>query len=102
MKPAILDSGAEADILDASLYYELEREGLGYAFLREVEEAIQQIKNWPAMFQVLEPPYRGCFLDRFPYCLIYRDEASYVYIVSVVHQSRHTGYWQERLKDLPE
>ena len=100
VKPAILDSGA--DILDASLPYELEREGPGYTFLREVEEAIQQIKNWPVLFQVLEPPHRGCLLDRFPYRLIYRDEASYVYIVSVVHQSRHPGCWQERLKHLPE
>jgi plasmid stabilization system protein ParE len=99
MKHVTIDPRAEADILQASLYYEIEKKDLGFAFAEEVEEAIQQIRNWPAMFSFIEAPYRGCYLEKFPYTIIYRDEESYLFIVSVVHQRRHPDYWKERLKE---
>ena len=98
MKRIIIDPLAESEILDASLYYEFEKEGLGFEFTREVEESIKQISNWPTMYQFIEEPYHGCFLDRFPYTIIYRNEKDFVYIVSVVHQSRHPDHWKDSLK----
>jgi plasmid stabilization system protein ParE len=98
MKRVVIDSLAETDILDASLYYELEKEGLGFSFTYEVEEAVKQIQKWPEMFQFIEDPYRGYFLEKFPYTIIYRDEKDYLYIVSVVHQSRHPDHWKDNLK----
>jgi hypothetical protein len=98
MKRAIIDPLAEMDMLDASLYYESEKEGLGFSFTDEAEEGIKQIQKWPEMFQFIEKPYRGYFLEKFPYTIIYRDERDYVYIVSVVRQSRHPDHWKDNLK----
>ena len=38
---------AEQELNEAAAYYEAESHGLGVAFLREVEHAIQQVLEYP-------------------------------------------------------
>lgn len=101
MKKEIIDPLAKADIREAVLFYEDEKEGLGFALNDTIKDGIEQICKWPAMYPFIKEPYRGLFLEKFPYTIIYRIESDFVYIASVVHQSRHPDYWKNRLKNRP-
>lgn len=87
---------AEAELDDATLYYEQAVPGLGEQFRGEVERAARQLGRMPLLWPEVWPPVRRCLLSRFPYALIYSVEADYVFVIAVAHQHRKPGYWQDR------
>jgi plasmid stabilization system protein ParE len=88
---------AEADIADAYGYYEQQRPGLGEEFMRSLDAAIQLILRTPAMYRVIEAPFRRGLLRRFPYAVFYEYDAGVVTIHGVVRTARHPSVWQDRL-----
>lgn len=68
---------ARAEYLDAATFYESRRPGLGAAFTREVESAIERIADSPERWRAIEQDH--------------------VLIVAVAHASRKPGYWRSRL-----
>ena len=89
--------GAEGDLWDAVVYYEERASGLGDAFLDEVEQAVQRVREFPTSWTIYEGEYRRCLLRRFPYGLIYRVEPLRVFIIAVAHLRREPGYWHTRV-----
>ncbi len=67
---------AESELLDAARYYEGRREGLGLSFLAEVRRCIGLILANPQIGTLLEDDVRRKTLHRFPYNLLYMQEAS--------------------------
>ena len=65
-----------------------------YSFVIEIEEATDRILRDPETPREFEPGFRKMRLDSFPYTLIYTIQHEYVWIVSLVHQSRHPDYWK--------
>ena len=41
MKKVIIDPAAKTDILDAALFYEDEKDGLGFAFSKTIKKSIE-------------------------------------------------------------
>lgn len=89
---------AALELVDASVYYDRQREGLGDEFLDEVRAAEQRILSAPEGWTLLGDEVRRCPLRRFPYALLYRkvnDEL--LEIIAVMHLRRKPGYWAGRL-----
>jgi len=91
---------AEREIETAADYYEKQEAGLGLRFVLELQRAIKFILQFPNAWSPISKRARRCVLRRFPYNVIYSVHQDTVTIVTVVHQRRDPGKWQELLKEL--
>ena len=89
------DRAARADLRQAALWYEEQRDGLGIRFAAEVSRAIELILRAPERWPVRQGTHRYV-LRRFPYTIAYRASAGEVLIVAVAHQHLDPGSWDER------
>ena len=81
----ILEVKAEAniEIIDAYLFYEENRTGLGEEFLEHLETYFNRITKNPKHFPQKRQPYREAFIKRFPFLIIYEISGDKVIIYSV-------------------
>lgn len=89
---------ADAELREATNWYEGRRDGLGGEFMHEVERAIQRILDSPQGHTPLGRDTRICRLKRFQYGLVYVVDDVEITIVAVMHLHRRPGYWKKRLK----
>ena len=87
---------AESDIEDAAVWYEKQREGLGYDFLDEVLTTCETISENPILYPVIHRHTRRAVIHRFPFGIYYRIEEEIIVVVAVMHGSRHPKHWQKR------
>lgn len=92
----IYASGVLEEVSESAAYYEEEVEGLGKAFLRKVNDAVNDVKENPLRYRIFENEYRRHLLSRFPFAILYRIVGSKIYIVAVMHCKRAPYYWKER------
>lgn len=81
-------ASAENDLLEAYLWYEQIREGLGIRFENDFRDAISQLEENPYNCQIRYDGTRIVFLKIFPYGIHYRIRESQVQVASVFHTSR--------------
>lgn len=98
MHPLVISEDARLDILEAILWYENQRTGLGYDFELCLEVAFNQIQRNPLLFEKRYKEIRIHFLDRFPYGIHYLSEQDVIRIFGVFHTSRNPNNWPDRLK----
>lgn len=96
MKPLEIRAEAELDIIEAALWYENERAGLGAEFSLEVEQAVARIAEAPLAFREREIGMRMAMVDRFPYGIYFLDEADKIVLFSVLHLHRDPDVWRRR------
>jgi plasmid stabilization system protein ParE len=84
---------ARAELKDAAAHYEMELEGLGRVFKREVRQAASRISAFPYGWTRERGDVRRYVLHRFPYKILYAIEQDYIYILAVAHQHRRPDYW---------
>ena len=70
MKIKILQS-AESEIADGMDYYNKQYPGLGYEFATEIKKSITAIKSYPKAWAKYHDDFRKCFVNRFPYAVLY-------------------------------
>ena len=87
---------AKTEFNEAIDYYEEYEQGLGYDFVIEVFESIQNIVNYPTAWPVIGEDVRRCLVNRFPYGIIYSIEQDEIFILAVMHLRRHPDYWKNR------
>lgn len=87
---------AQAELSDASTYYETTVPGLGEDFLDEFHGTIERIARHSKIGVLVEAPHRRVILNRFPYSVYYRVIGSTLRITAVSHQHRKPGYWVTR------
>ena len=87
---------AEAELEDASLFYESRMPGLGKSFAAEVERTIYLIREFPDAGSPNGLTRRRVLVARFPYSVVYRRDVDSIVIVAVAHQRRRPGYWRRR------
>ncbi|TAN45561.1 MAG: type II toxin-antitoxin system RelE/ParE family toxin [Nitrospirae bacterium] len=88
---------AEVEFTEAIDYYEECEQVLGYDFSIEVFTSIKNIANYPNAWPVIEEDIRRCFVNRFPYGIVYSIESDQVFILAVMHLRRHPDYWKKRI-----
>ncbi len=90
---------AKAEIKEAAEYYEGCKEGLGQAFLVEIESTIKRISQSPLTWRKISGQFRRCLTKRFPYGIIYSAEENEIFIAAVMHLKRKPEYWKKRIKN---
>jgi plasmid stabilization system protein ParE len=91
-----LQSGAEADLADALLWYEEQAAGLGLQFLRAVEARFASIVRSPELYPVVFRGVRRALVRRFPYSVFYRVDPDAITVLACVHSRSHPRRWQSR------
>jgi toxin ParE1/3/4 len=87
---------AKAEFVEATVFYESRRVGLGNSFAAEVERTIALIRSHPDVGGPGRLRRRRMSLLGFPYSVVYRYDLESVQILAVAHQSRRPGYWRHR------
>ena len=68
----VVRADAEADILDAALWYEQRAPGLGTEFLLAVDGTLAEVARLPERFPVVYRESRRALLRRFPLRRLFR------------------------------
>ncbi|NKB35873.1 MAG: type II toxin-antitoxin system RelE/ParE family toxin [Gammaproteobacteria bacterium] len=87
---------AEADLEEASVWYQQQRRGLGYEFLDEVVTLLHSIQQNPVAYPIVHRNTRPALTKRFPFGAFYRVESEHIVIVAIMHASRHPSRWKVR------
>ncbi|MBU0489301.1 MAG: type II toxin-antitoxin system RelE/ParE family toxin [Bacteroidetes bacterium] len=85
--------------MDAFLWYESQREGLGFDFELCLEAAINKILRNPLLFEVRHLAFHVCFIDRFPYGIHYCIDEKTIRVLGVFHTRRNPKRWTARMKN---
>ncbi len=84
---------------DSRTWYDEKASNLGVDFLREVDNAIERIRESPETWSWYEKEIgvRKFLVHRFPYAVIYRYNDNIIYILAVANLRRKPGYWKHRI-----
>lgn len=94
----LIQPAAEADIIEAALWYEKHAAGLGSEFLRSVEVSIAAIRRTPDAFPRVHGDVRRILLRRFPFAIFFVSDSSVVQVIACLHARRDPGQWQRRMR----
>ena len=95
----IVTKAAEIDLDESFVWYEKQKEELGFAFILEFEKTLNKIMSNPFYPSLIEDDARSASLKRFPYTIIYRilTKQLQVRIIAVIHQHRDPEWIRTRL-----
>ena len=93
----VVRADAEADILDAALWYEQRAPGLGTEFLLAVDGTLAEVARLPERFPVVYRESRRALLRRFPYAVYFVASSDLVSVVACMHARREPRRWEERI-----
>jgi plasmid stabilization system protein ParE len=88
---------ADQEVADAVRWYEEQSEGLGRAFLDDLDRVVRLIRTYPLIAVQIEPEIRRFLFARFPYSLIYGIDHETIVVIAVAHQHREPRYWADRI-----
>ena len=94
---------ASAELEDAALRYEHQRQGLGLELVQAVDLALEQIAGWPQIGRRVpglpdDLPVRRVPVKRFPYHVVYLAWEGTFRILAFAHDSREPGYSLSRIR----
>lgn len=84
---------AQRDVDDAFEWHEQQSEGLGTAFLDELDRSVRLVRAYPLVANQIEPEIRRFLFPHFPYSLIYGIDRETIVVIAVAHQHREPGHW---------
>jgi len=88
------EAAAEAEV--ARSWYEAREEGLGSAFVEELDRALALIRERPEIWPIYLAGTRRFLIRRFPFAVIYRIHSSIIQVLAIGHLKRRPGYWKSR------
>jgi toxin ParE1/3/4 len=96
IRPLIINLEAEVELLDARLWYDGRREGLGAELLECVQEVFDRLQRTPELFPRVFEDLRLARVRRFPYVVVYRIDDDQLTVVAFYHSRRDPRGWQSR------
>jgi plasmid stabilization system protein ParE len=93
----IFHAAAQAELEEATRYYDGQRPGLGDDFADEVRRTLERIQQYPDAWTRLTDQVRRCRTNRFPYGVVYAVRDEEIFVLAVMHLRRKPGYWADRL-----
>ncbi len=87
---------AELDALEAMLWYEGERVGLGGEFLQALRATFVRIEEGPLQFPIVSRSFRRAIVHRFPFGVFFTFEDERATVMSITHLHRDPKQWQRR------
>jgi plasmid stabilization system protein ParE len=89
-------SEADEEYIATALWYLAISVRVTIRFVQTIDNAILKIRTMPQAYPRYDRRHRAFVVKRFPYYIVYREEADGVIIVAVAHNSRRPGYWKGR------
>jgi len=99
MKPIRFHPDADAEMLEAALWYESQQQDLGKRFLSTVQDALNRIEVNPEIYSFVYDDVRRCLTRTFPFAVLFRVKGNYIAIMAVMHTHRDPDYWKNRRFD---
>ena len=93
----LISDEANADILDAFLWYESARKGLGNDFELCLEAEINRLFRNPKQYQIQYKKIRVAYIERFPYGIHFLLDKKFIKVIAVFHTSRDPENWEGRI-----
>ncbi|HEX5716540.1 MAG TPA: type II toxin-antitoxin system RelE/ParE family toxin [Thermoanaerobaculia bacterium] len=93
----IIRPEADAEVYEASHWYEERRQGLGKEFLSAFASATANLRFNPQLHPIVAGEARRLLLRRFPYSVIYEIHGDEVVVLACFHESRDPHEWLRRL-----
>jgi plasmid stabilization system protein ParE len=87
----------EGDLLEAAVWYEGQRAGLGEDFLDAAAFTLSRIASSPSACSIVYRSTRRALFSRFPFGVFYQVEDRCIVVVAILHGSRHPRSWRKRL-----
>ena len=87
---------AQEDLREILLYYQEINLSIATNFLRETDECINHIKNFPEAFQKRIEDVHIVYLKTFPIGIFYKIYPSEIRIIAALHTSRNPKIWKKR------
>ncbi len=87
---------ADKELKEATRYYESKVDGLGFAFLDEVERVVDLIRDNPESAPRIYKVVRRKILRGFPYSIMYSIVDDSIRILAISNQKRRPFYWRDR------
>lgn len=88
---------AKVEFDAAADWYEQQRAGLGMDFVAQVRTVLHRIAANPKLHGAVYQDVRKAVGTRFPYVVLYREDAGEVIVISIFHTSRNPPIWQSRV-----
>lgn len=101
MTRVVITPQAQAEIAEASDWYDAHSPRIGSDFLLAVDAALELIMQNPFQYQVVRRQARRAPVGRFPYGLFYRASEEAIVVVACLHGRRHPRRWLSRLPRTP-
>lgn len=92
MKTVIIEERAEAEVKDAFLWCLQSGENIALEFYELVTQTVNTIAKEPKIGRALNTNLRKFSVSKFPYCIIYREEAEAIYLVAFSHHKRRPEF----------
>ncbi len=96
MKPIRFHPDADAEMVDAAVWYESRQEDLGKRFLTAVQDALNKIKVNPGLYPFVDGDVRRCPTKTFPFGVLFRIKPDVIAVMAIMHLHRDPDYWQNR------
>lgn len=96
----VLTREAQLDLDEIFVWYEDQKEGLGFNFMNRFETIINKLSTNPYYASFLLVDARGISLKKFPYEVIYRvnEEKHQIRIIAIIHQHRDPEWFRMRTR----
>ena len=94
--PLIVNPEAEADLADATAWYDDQKPGLGDELLGCIQEVFDRLRQTPGLYGKVFQDLRLASVRRFPYVVVYRIDEDQITVVAVYHTRRDPRGWQSR------
>ena len=90
---------AEADIIQAAVWYEGRERGMGLEVTAELRAAIKRALESPLAYMLMrkQPHVRRVLSRRFPYRIFYIVRSDALVVFAILHAARDEWYWEVRL-----
>jgi plasmid stabilization system protein ParE len=96
MNPVRFHAEAEAEMMDAAVWYEQQQQGLGARFLASIQDGVNRTQLSPRLFAIVEGNSRRCLLKTFPFSIIFEIKPDALIVLAIMHHRRDPGYWKHR------
>lgn len=99
MSRLVVRPEAEADLTEATSWYEEREPGLGLELLIDVGSAMRRAMENPLLYRLfrLEPEVRRVLARRFPYRIFFIVRPDALIVFAILHAARHDEHWQKRI-----
>lgn len=93
-------AAAVDEVSEALAYYKAIDVNLSKRMVREIDEALNRIQQFPDGWHPLTGGLRQLRLRSFPYVVIYKAQTDTIGIIAFANTHRRPGYWRDRLTSL--